>query len=273
MRLFSLFKFAAAASVIALTVTSLPASAIVNGSVDGNTHRSVGALLFDFNPANPGVEQACSGTLISPTVFLTAAHCDPDPATPSDEVWVSFDSDVNPVTTSTTLHRGEFTGHPDFDRSFGNGTQDIAVVVLDEAITTINPAQLPTANLLTQMNANGGLHDQKFTSVGYGVYDVVLGEGGQPFALTDGQRRNATSTFNALSANWLRLSHHASQGDGGTCAGDSGGPHFLGTGSTETNIVVANTVKGGGFCNTASDSVRLDIASSRQFLGNYVTLP
>ena len=187
-------------------------------------------------------------------------------------MWVTFDEDVEPVNPAS-LHRGIFVGHPDYDSSFGNGTQDVAVVVLDTPITSITPAILPTENLLTQLNSAGQLASQQFTAAGYGVSQVILGDGGTPQVVIDGNRRFGAEGFNALSANWLRLSNLPSHNEASTCAGDSGGPHFLGAGTNETNIIVANTVKINGFCNTNSEAVRLDIPSTRQFLANYVTLP
>jgi secreted trypsin-like serine protease len=67
-------------TVVVLTVASLvlsigPASAITFGQPDGNRHPNVGALLADYDPDSPGRTSFCSGTLIAPTVFLTAAHC------------------------------------------------------------------------------------------------------------------------------------------------------------------------------------------------------
>ena len=51
-----------------------PAEAITNGTADGNAHRNVGGLVAD-EAYSDGTWIYCSGTLISPTVFLTAAHC------------------------------------------------------------------------------------------------------------------------------------------------------------------------------------------------------
>ena len=54
-----------------------PAGAITFGQPDGTRHPNVGALLADYDPDSPGPDILCSGTLIAPAVFLTAAHCTP----------------------------------------------------------------------------------------------------------------------------------------------------------------------------------------------------
>jgi len=45
---------------------------------------------------------------------------------------------------------------------------------------------------------------------------------------------------------WLNLAENPSIGSGGTCFGDSGGPHFLG--GVESNLEVALTVTGDAVC-------------------------
>ena len=79
-------------AVAALTLTTT-ASAITNGEPDGNAHPFVGALLAPVAYSD-GTWETCSGTLISPTVFLTAAHCDQDVT----RVAVTFDSTYNAQT-------------------------------------------------------------------------------------------------------------------------------------------------------------------------------
>ena len=63
-----------AIALLAALVLATPAGAITYGTPDGDGHPEVGALLAPQAYAD-GTWAACSGTLISPTVFLTAAHC------------------------------------------------------------------------------------------------------------------------------------------------------------------------------------------------------
>ena len=58
-------------------------------------------------------------------------------------------------------------------------------------------------------------------------------------------------------------------GNGGTCYGDSGGPNFLGT----TGVVAAITITGDAVCRATNVDYRLDTASARAFLDDYVALP
>src|SRR5437879_2138317 len=69
-------RFAPISAVFAILTLGLssPAYAITNGSPDRGDHPSVGALLAD-KPYKDGTSAYCTGTLVSPTVFLTAAHC------------------------------------------------------------------------------------------------------------------------------------------------------------------------------------------------------
>ena len=62
-----------------------------------------------------------------------------------------------------------------------------------------------------------------------------------------------------------------STGSGGTCYGDSGGPHFLG----DSNLVVSITVTGDAPCRATDVTYRLDTPWARAFLGQFpgVSLP
>ncbi len=79
----------------------------------------------------------------------------------------------------------------------------------------------------------------------------------------------AVGELNAVNKTWLRISMNSSTGDGGTCYGDSGGPNFLGS----TTIVAAVTITGDAVCRATNVDYRLDTASARAFLGQFVILP
>ena len=243
-----------AMTVLALGAIAGPAAAITYGQPDGTGHPSVGALLAP-QPYPDGSWVTCSGTLISPTVFLTAAHCDIGSA----RVTVTFDSayQAGDKTFTGTWHADPLYGHDESD------PHDVAVVVFDKPIKGITPAQLPAAGSLS-----GLPNDQKFTSVGYGAYEVTNQPGGHRYLYND-VRGVATGTLNSISPSWLRISMNPATGNGGTCYGDSGGPNFLGT----TSIVAATTITGDAVCRSTNTVYRLDTNSARSFLRQFVALP
>jgi hypothetical protein len=55
--------------------------------------------------------------------------------------------------------------------------------------------------------------------------------------------------------------HEPSTGSGGTCYGDSGGPHFLG--GVESNLIVSITVTGDAMCRATDKTYRLDTPSGQ----------
>ena len=55
--------------------------------------------------------------------------------------------------------------------------------------------------------------------------------------------------------------------------GGSGGPNFFGAGSSERNILAGTTITGDTAGRSTNVDYRLDTASARAFLGQYVTLP
>ena len=61
-------------AALAALALAAPAQAITNGTADGNAHPNVGGLVA-AKAYSDGTWIYCSGTLIAPTVFLTAAHC------------------------------------------------------------------------------------------------------------------------------------------------------------------------------------------------------
>jgi hypothetical protein len=246
-------RLAATLGACVTLVLPTSAGAITNGSPDGGAHPNVGGLVSPTQYSD-GTWLYCSGTLISPTVFLTAAHC-----AEGDRVGVTFDPAYQ---QGDTVHYGAWHADPRYGGAQSD-PHDIAVVVFPRPIKGITPARLPAAGSLSGLPGS-----QQFTSVGYGAYEVTSGPGGHQFLYND-VRGVATGTLNAINPSWLRISMNPATGNGGTCYGDSGGPNFLGT----SDIVAATTITGDAVCRSTNVDYRLDTDSARGFLKSYVTLP
>src|SRR3954471_15231251 len=240
----------AAVLLLAVLLPAYPASAITDGVADGNGHPNVGGLVAPTQYSD-GTWLYCSGTLISPTVFLTAAHC-----AEGNRVRVTFDPAYE---AGDKAYSGTFYGDPLYDQRQSD-PHDIAVVVLDKAVKGITSARLPKAGSLSKLPGT-----QQFTSVGYGAHEVTNEPGGHQY-LYDDVRMTAAGTLNAINPAWLRISMNPATGNGGTCYGDSGGPNFLGT----TQVVAAITITGDAICRSTNVVYRLDTESARAFLAQYV---
>ena len=234
-------------------VVAAPAGAITNGSPDGTAHPNVGGLVAD-QAYSDGTWIYCSGSLISPTVFLTAAHCGEGG---SDRVRVTFDSAYQ---DGDKTYTGTFHADPAYPGPSGD-PHDIAVVVLDKAVKDITPVTLPKADSLDGLKSGTPV-----VGVGYGAYEVTNQPGGHHYLYND-IRTEGTGSLNSVDKNWLRISENSAQGWGGGCFGDSGGPNFVG------NIEVGTTITGDAICRSTNTALRLDTAAARDFLGQYVALP
>src|SRR3954463_10671196 len=131
-----MIRSALAAAVAASLVIAAPAGAITFGSDDGNGHPNVGGLVAT-QAYSDGTWIYCSGTLISPTVFLTAAHCEE-----GARVRVSFSSAYQDgdKTYTGTWHADPAYNQPQV------APPDFAVLVFEKPVKGITPARLPRAN-------------------------------------------------------------------------------------------------------------------------------
>jgi len=180
-------------------VTAQPASAIVDGQRD-EVHTNVGLVRFTTESGR----FRCSGTLISPTVVLTAGHCTGDTGdSPATNVFVSFNTDLalDPLAPGITPQERAAraanyitgTAHPDpnWDGKLSISRQhDQGVVVLDAPAATKWPGIKPAPMLpVGTLDANQGtLKNRTFTLVGYGV-DI----GAKKAQIVVTERRSTTS--------------------------------------------------------------------------------
>jgi Trypsin len=241
---------------------------ITDGVPTGESFGNVGAALFDFDESGTidGFETFCSGSLIAPTVFLTAAHCVVF-FPPDAQLYVSFDPALLPGPPNVIAAEESH-----FDPAFGHdraNLHDLGVIILPSGSTSgITPLSLPPAGLLDELAAQGGLRGQLFVNVGYGV---DASQQGHPAFAFDGVRRTSKSPFKGLNQYWLNLHMNTNKTDeGGVCFGDSGSPHFL---DGNPGMVVATTTGGDVVCRALNFNYRLDTEPARAFLDQFVTLP
>ena len=235
------------ATLVAFLAFASPAGAILDGKPD-TAHPYVGVLVTEVDGQRVPV---CSGSLIRPTVFLTAAHCVADitglPAL------VSFDQHYVPA-SSPVIH-GTAVSNPGFG-SPGADLHDIAVVRLASPVTNLGFAQLPSVNRLASAAKKNPL-----TVVGYGANGFLKG-GGQKvpdFRLVRSYGESRISKVEKSGFN-LRMAS-------GICFGDSGGPTLLGG----THVLVGiNSFVNNSQCAGNAFGYRVDTAASLAFLAPYL---
>lgn len=254
-------------AVLAAAVVALPASAITDGSPDGDAHPYVGLMVAQNSSGAP--LWRCSGTLISPTLFLTAGHCTEAPAA-HVEIW--FDADVESgIPANGYPLTGEASGtpytHPQYDPN-AFYLHDLGVVVLDEPVVASTYGALPSLDQLDALKSGKVKQDTFFTAVGYGLQkafpdaaswkDVAL-----RVRMVSHPRLIQINTGYTGDGSMI-LSNNANTG--GTCFGDSGGPNFLG----DSNVVAGVTSFGkNGTCAGQGGVYRVDRADDLDWLATF----
>lgn len=267
-------------SLAALCV--IPAAAVTDGKPDGNGHPAVVLIVMDVG-GTPAWR--CTGTLLSPTIVLTAGHC---VSNYPDEGVVTggrifTESDVQNGTNTYPFGGGPnsveaeyWEAHPDYETG-PFVLHDVGVIRL-RAPGLVLPSnqygRLPAADQLDQLKVQRGKQDVTFTAVGYGLQQSF------PDAasfLEHNVRVRYVATPRLLQINVpgftgdfsLLLSNNASTG--GTCFGDSGGPNFLGSGNSESKVIAGVTSFGiNGNCAGTGGVFRLDRQNVLDFLSPFL---
>ena len=278
MRRTILFTFTALFAVILART-----QAVTDGTLDGNGHPGVVLLLMEVQ-GKPAFR--CSATLLSPTVVLTAGHCTSNfPGSPYTGMRVFTESDVEggigktnnyPFSGPNSVEAKEWHAHPLYETA-AFFVHDVGVVILQAPGVILPPlkyGKLPDLNELDSLKTRRGLQDVTFTAVGYGLQESFPD---QASFLANNKRTRYVATPRLLQINVpgftgpfsMLLSHNPATG--GTCFGDSGGPNFLGSGSTESNIVAGVTSFGiNGNCAGTGGVFRMDREDVLDFVKSYL---
>ena len=260
-------------AVLAAVLVSFTGSA---GAITGNyqkdfVHDAVGLLVFYTTPdpaTGDPFSHRCSGTLISPTVMVTAGHCTEgvddgrvyfaqsaapnyDPA--AFNGWGGDPTTGYPYENGVTFSVADNYGFHNFE-GYPN-TKDVGVVELDTPVIPANGfGILPEPGAVDRyLTASNAKKDAWFTISGYGLSDR------DPVDVSFRERLQARSYMvndeNGVTDFNIQTTANASKGKGGTCNGDSGGPVYFGA----TNVIAAVTSFGNnGQCKGLDFSYRLD---------------
>lgn len=260
------------AALLLIFVLVGSAYAVTWGEPDNGEHPYVGTLLFVQNGDG---YYSCSGTLISPTVVLTAGHCVEGEGQVNDVTYVRFDEDAlsgigDYANTQDWLDAEwilaeEVIPHPQYDdyAEFPL-TYDVGLVILSEPVYLPEYGQLPDEGFLETLTKGQERRDSYFTVVGYGLQGVL-----KPFEMDDYARYQGevslielNSTFAGGASAKFTNSPGKGNGSGGSCFGDSGGPVFY----KDTTTIVAVVSWGNTPCIGVDYQFRVDTSTALDFI-------
>jgi hypothetical protein len=261
---------------IALTVCVFLAAGLATattfGEPDGVRHPYVGTLLFE----TPSGFYSCSGTLVSPTVVLTAGHCTSESGVPNLNTWVKFDPNItfdarkkynslaaflndkkNGWVQGTAIPHPQYADFAQFPQTY-----DVGVVLLKTAVSAAVYGALPTPGFLeTVRNAA----DNSFTVVGYGMQGLIKPFYGDDYVRYTGTVRLIELKSTSDGGQSAKFTNNPGIG-GGSCYGDSGGPVFY----QNSNVVVSVISWGNTPCIGVDYNFRVDTDVALSFLRQYV---
>jgi hypothetical protein len=259
---------------LALSAAAFPSFAITFGQPDGNAHPYVGTILFQ----RPDGYYSCTGTMLSPTVMLTAGHCTEEGGVANIRTWVKFTPDIainSGCSTTKCLNKflddarngwisGTPTAHPQYDDFAGwpkTSTFDVGIVTLSKPVSMSTYGELPSLHFLESIRPA----TNSFTAVGYGLQGEI-----KPFYSDAWARYAGTVKLVELNSTWTGGSTTAKYTNnpgtgGGTCFGDSGGPIFY----ANTNIVVSIVSWGQTPCIGVDFNFRTDIETAQDFIDSF----
>ena len=215
--------------------------AIVGGSID-STSTAVVALVWEVGD---GSGFLCSGTLVSPHIVLTAAHCTSDEGTYAVYTDTQLSADSTNVLAVSEVHP-----HPTFDEAKLELGRDLGVVILQDAVTDIEPIGMFRGDLSPDMV--GG----PVRVIGYGVTGADEPD-------SSGTRRSV----NTILVHYTSYTLDAGDPGHGSCSGDSGGPTLITIDGRE--VIIGVTSFGSGTC-TGAGSYMSRIDTEIAFVNDFV---
>jgi secreted trypsin-like serine protease len=257
---------------VAVLMTAAPTAAMTDlANFYGTAHPSVVALLYR-TPDKTKAYQYCTGPLVSPTVVLTASHCNDGLLETGWELIVTNDPVLAQVDSTGWFPAGglknvavvtQVVTNPLYERGYRD---DVSAQVIAKPLGVAKrdlPA-LPSAGVLDQMQAAGTLKSTPTTVLGYGTIQKTVVQGSGPVFLDTSERRSAILFTKSLDSQWIHQEMSISKDQGGACYGDSGGPSLMELNGRTTVVGVTST--GDNACYATNVSSRVDTPSALDFL-------
>ena len=169
-------------ALLGVLATASPSAAVTGNFEKDFVHPYVGLVVFYDEQGE--FSHRCSGTLLSPRVFLTAGHC--TEGVSSARVYFHQDAGAR---YDPALGYDPKTGYPEFclagdplcvtsDELYNYGfndfagfpnTRDVGLVILDRTVSMPDYGRLAAAGSLDRLATRRGRQEVTFTISGYGV--------------------------------------------------------------------------------------------------------
>jgi Trypsin len=262
---------------VVLAIGALPAGAVTGNYSDDTIHPYV--ALIAFYDDNDVFTHRCSGSLLTPTVFLTAGHCtDAATGATNARLWFQQDAGVgfdgtNPAPSGYPV-ASDVTSHHLYNFGFSDSLplpnlRDVGIVVLDKPIAVGDEgyaggfASLASVGSLDRLATRRGQQGVTFTASGYG-----LSLSNPVKTVSFRKRLMATEQLINLGSHLtdgfnIQTTANPGNGKGGTCGGDSGGPLLYD--STNT-IVAVNSFGLNEWCRGNDFMYRVDQAAVQSWI-------
>ena len=213
-------------------------SAIIGGKIVSAKEKITASTVLIYVLSDSGVPETCTGSFISKTHILTAAHC------VSDVNNMTITHGVNPLASKDMklFNIKNIFKHKDYQKDKDSDRNDLAIISIEESDDVkILPLTLPITDFTNRINSSATL-----VSYGYGLSDEAADSSDYLLRKTDLVFLNSINSNEWMTQQSLK---------NGLCSGDSGGPVLL----KNKNSTILVGIASGVYKNCHSTAIFMNI--------------